>query len=147
MLLTFFSFVMGIYGNLVLGPSVEQWRTFGQSMRNLVPMLRRPDAFNFEAAQAVDDTALAVYAPTPTPPPPPPERGGFSSTHPRRRRTARIRRAGGASWRRERTARRTVRADGASWRRERTVRDGRCERTARVGGARGGGQADGRDGE
>ena len=29
MLITFFSFVMGIYGNLVLGPSVEQWRTFG----------------------------------------------------------------------------------------------------------------------
>ena len=65
MLITFFSFVMGIYGNLVLGPSVEQWRTFGQSMRNLVPMLRRPDAFSFEAAQAVDDTALAVYAPPP----------------------------------------------------------------------------------
>ena len=63
---------MGIYGNLVLGPSVEQWRTFGQSMRNLVPMLRRPDAFNWEAAQAVDDTALAVYAPTPTHPTPPP---------------------------------------------------------------------------
>jgi hypothetical protein len=52
---------------------------------------------------------------------------------PRRRRTARMRRAGGASWRRERAARRTV-------------RDGRCERTARVGDARGGGQADGRDG-
>ena len=66
---------------------------------------------------------------------------------PLRRRTARMRRAGGASWRRERAARRTARADGASWRRERTVRDGRCARTARVGGARGGGQTDGRDGE
>ena len=63
-----------------------------------------------------------------------------------RERAARMRRAGGASWRRERAARRTVRADGASWRRERTVRDGRCERTARVGDARGGGRADGRDG-
>ena len=75
MLITFFSFVMGIYGNLVLGPSVEQWRTFGQSMRNLVPMLRRPDAFNWEAAQAIDDTALAVYAAalhlSPALPPPP----------------------------------------------------------------------------
>ena len=70
MLITFFSFVMGIYGNLVLGPSVEQWRTFGESMRNLVPMLRRPDAFDWEAAQAVDDTALAVYAPARTPPRP-----------------------------------------------------------------------------
>ena len=72
MLITFFSFVMGIYGNLVLGPSVEQWRTFGESMRNLVPMLRRPDAFDWEAAQAVDDTALAVYATARTPPPAPP---------------------------------------------------------------------------
>ena len=72
MLITFFSFVMGIYGNLVLGPSVEQWRTFGESMRNLVPMLRRPDAFDWEAAQAVDDTALAVYATARTPSPAPP---------------------------------------------------------------------------
>jgi len=56
-----FAVAMAIFGHLVLGPTIAEWRSFDVSMRNLIPMLRRADAFDLQKAKSIDDTFLSVF--------------------------------------------------------------------------------------
>ena len=56
-----FAVAMAIFGHLVLGPTIAEWRSFDISMRNLIPMLRRADAFDLQKAKSIDDTFLSVF--------------------------------------------------------------------------------------
>ena len=60
---------MALFGHIVLGPTVHQWRALDTSIRNIIPMLRRADAFNIEAAKSIDDTVASVYGIFPAPQP------------------------------------------------------------------------------